>query len=442
MKGVVCQLHYHGGGCLRSVHGQSSGYCDAAWQFATAPQGLKVGDAVTFTLTGGGQAVDLRVEVRDAKTEKGPAEASAETSPRTGGGEAADLEIRPDESTMPLKRGPEPAVQRKLQRNMTRFHNANPEQQLDMLLTAEQRLNAVLAADEVDGAALCSLVNQLAGFLHAPGDTFEVSSSTGDASVAAGCKTAGLQQKVRKLLIDCLELLDLGDIPTYDLVETALQHIAQLVMLRKMKQNQPDEDPSSRSSRKRSLAVTQWQTLAALVGTNQDDSLPVARADAAKRKGTKRKDRASSVGGEYQPNSKVRKLPSVFRLEEAVTVACSRCGTTMTSPWFWRHPRHETDHVLVPHKGHESCHSKFGKACPWLPLDGRAYVGDRFSSMDFCHHKCRRTQCVACGGADICQHKKRVFFCKLCKAERAAAQVAVRKGKMLDQLHGLCHMAF
>eukprot|EP00438_Fugacium_kawagutii_P002925 Skav216239 [mRNA] locus=scaffold5243:97669:97911:- [translate_table: standard] len=58
MKGTVCQLHYHSGGCLRSVHPDGPS-CEAAWPFATAPQGLKVGDAVTFTLTGG-QAVDLR----------------------------------------------------------------------------------------------------------------------------------------------------------------------------------------------------------------------------------------------------------------------------------------------------------------------------------------------------------------------------------------------
>eukprot|EP00438_Fugacium_kawagutii_P013799 Skav214478 [mRNA] locus=scaffold1167:336563:337306:+ [translate_table: standard] len=61
MKGTVCQLHYHGGGCLRSVHPRPDGSSSvAAWPFATAPHGLKVGDAVTFTLTEGGQAVDLR----------------------------------------------------------------------------------------------------------------------------------------------------------------------------------------------------------------------------------------------------------------------------------------------------------------------------------------------------------------------------------------------
>lgn len=43
---------------------------------------------------------------------------------------------------MPPERCLEPAAaaQRKLQRTMTRFHNANPDQQLEMLLKAEEGL--------------------------------------------------------------------------------------------------------------------------------------------------------------------------------------------------------------------------------------------------------------------------------------------------------------
>eukprot|EP00438_Fugacium_kawagutii_P034112 Skav223653 [mRNA] locus=scaffold4170:6728:7371:+ [translate_table: standard] len=116
MKGTVCQLNYYGGGCLRSVHpGPDGSNCEAAWPFATAPLGLKVGDAVTFTLTEGGQAVDLQgawgmvdrqnlaadwacfttsldtlmplrsaVTANEPKTERDP-ELAAMTSPRTDG---------------------------------------------------------------------------------------------------------------------------------------------------------------------------------------------------------------------------------------------------------------------------------------------------------------------------------------------------------------------
>eukprot|EP00438_Fugacium_kawagutii_P028620 Skav212751 [mRNA] locus=scaffold2545:96056:96766:- [translate_table: standard] len=167
----------------------------------------------------------------------------------------------------------------------------------------------------MDGTALCSLANQLAGFLHAPGETIEVTSGTGDVSAVAGCKNAGMQYKVRKLLIDCLQLLDLTDSTTYSLVKTALQHIAQLMTLEKLNGNQRgDQDPCS-LTRKRQSAVDQWQTLAALVGTNEDDALPLVLPDAVP--GVKRevrmrgKDRASSKSGCYQPNAKVRKLSSV-----------------------------------------------------------------------------------------------------------------------------------
>eukprot|EP00438_Fugacium_kawagutii_P034113 Skav223654 [mRNA] locus=scaffold4170:15560:17730:+ [translate_table: standard] len=222
MKGTVCQLNYYGGGCLRSVHpGPDGSNCEAAWPFATAPLGLKVGDAVTFTLTEGGQAVDLQGAW-----------------------------------------------------GMVYPHNF-----------------------PVDW-------------------TIAVASGDGDASAVAGSRNAGLQQKVRKLLIGCLELLDLTDGTTHELVDTALQHIRDLVMVKTLSQNQPsDGDASSSLKRKHKVAEDQWQALAALVGTHPDDASALVRADAvpgeaAKRKVLKGKDRASSAGGHYQPSSKVKKLDS------------------------------------------------------------------------------------------------------------------------------------
>eukprot|EP00438_Fugacium_kawagutii_P029215 Skav229550 [mRNA] locus=scaffold568:316865:328633:+ [translate_table: standard] len=382
MKGIVCQLHYHGGGCLRP-DGSS---CDAAWPFATAVHGIKVGDAVTFTLTEGGQAVDLQVAASgpwerqavdlqvaagEPKTDR-DLETAAMTSPRADGEEAAAPKVRADEPKIPFQRVLEAtAGRRKLQRNMNRFHNANLEEQFEMLKRAEERLSAVkLARDEMDGTALCSLVNKLAGFLHAPGGTIAVASGTGDASAVAGPRNAGLQQKVRKLLIDCLEFLDLSDSITYESVDAALQHIKDLMMLQKLNQNQPADDPSSSLNRQRSLAIDQWQTLAALVGTNQDDSFRPAPADAVPGTAAKReammlgKDRASAKSGSYQPNIKVRNLKSVREdVNDVVTLKCSECHQTMMSTWFWRHPKNETVHVLVPENGHGPCRQKVGRKC-------------------------------------------------------------------------------
>eukprot|EP00438_Fugacium_kawagutii_P028618 Skav212749 [mRNA] locus=scaffold2545:12766:14181:- [translate_table: standard] len=416
MKGTVCQLHYQGGGCLRSMYLRPAGFsCAALWSFATAPQGLNVGDAVTFTLTEGGQAVDLRVAASEPKTEGDP-----EPSLRTGGGEASAPKA--DEPKILT------AAQRKLQRNMNRFHNANLEEQLEMLLRAEEELNAVKAREELDGTALCILVNKLAGFLHAPGETIAVRGS-GDASAAG----SGLQQKVRKLLIDCLELLDLSDSTTKELVDTALQHIAQLMTLKKLNENQPAKDPSSSMSRKRSIALTQWQTLAALVGTDREDALLLAPAvipgEAQKHTGMKRKDMASIEDGHYQPSAKVRNLTSVREdVLNGVTLKCSECEQTITSTWFWHHPKNETVYVLVSDHGHGACSRKMGRTCPWLPIDGRPRKTDNFKDLDFCHHRCRRSKCVACGGSEICEHSKRHSRCKFCKGRKQAARVN-RSGK-------------
>eukprot|EP00438_Fugacium_kawagutii_P018698 Skav214162 [mRNA] locus=scaffold945:148030:149289:- [translate_table: standard] len=417
------------------------------WHFAMAPLGLKIGDLVTFKLTEGGQAVDLQaaaswqLQVANLQTEASKPRAEGEPGPAAKTGARIDLQLRADEPEIPRQRGLEPsAAQRKLQRNMSRFHNANVEQQLEMLLKAEQRLNALLAGDEVDGAALCSLVNKLAGFLHAPGNTIQVatSSGTGDASLMAGSRNAGLQRKVRKLLIGCLELLDLSDSTTYALVETAVQHIAQLVIYQKLSQNQLcDEDPASSINRKCSTAVTQWQMLAALVGASQDDAVLLAPADVVHGKAGRgvlmmNKDKGSVKSGSYQPNIRVRKLPSVREDNlDAVTMKCSECHQIMTSNWFWHHPKKETIYVLVPNSGHKFCSTKMGRKVPWLPVDGRPSVGDDFSKLDFCAHNHQRSRCVACGGSMVCKHKKRYDNCKFCKGRRQAARAncALRIGR-------------
>eukprot|EP00438_Fugacium_kawagutii_P006563 Skav231716 [mRNA] locus=scaffold2515:19781:20707:+ [translate_table: standard] len=210
----------------------------------------------------------------------------------------------------------------------------------------------------MDGTALCSLVNKLAGFLRAPGATVEVASGTGDASTVAS-RNAGLQRKVRKLLIDCLELLDLTDSTTCELVDTALQHIKDLVALNKLNQNQPaDQHPSVRLNRKRKFAIDQWQTLAALVGTYQDDALSLAPADevgeVGKRtgpKGIKRKDMASVEGGQYQPSAKVRKLPFASENSRSNIQHCFVSG--LKRPGQRRQPGHRHLEVLAMPSDHD-----------------------------------------------------------------------------------------
>eukprot|EP00438_Fugacium_kawagutii_P002924 Skav216238 [mRNA] locus=scaffold5243:95683:96741:- [translate_table: standard] len=291
----------------------------------------------------------------------------------------------------------------------------------------------------MDGAALCKLVNQLAAFLHAPGETIAVSSGTGEAALVAGPKNAWLQQKVRKLLISCLELLDLSDSTTYESVACAVKHVAQLVMLKKLNQSQrSDEEPSGSINRKRKFAADQWQTLAALVGTQRDDVLPLTPSDAVPSKAAnpKGKDRASLKDGYYLPNIKVRSSKSVSEdKSKVVTLKCSECEQTMTSTWFWTHPKKETVHVLVPTLGHPACNRKMGRKCPWLPVDGRPHKVDNFDRLDFCPHKLIRSDCHACGGSSLCEHNKRYDKCGFCKGRRQATRMTrIEKGLFSNSL--------
>ena len=123
---------------------------------------------------------------------------------------------------------------RKLQRSIARFHNADLEERLQMIEAAESLLSDLLNAVELDGDAVCKLLCRCAGWLHAPG-SFEakhVAAEVAASEVATVSQLSGpsdLQCRVRRLLISALSSLDLGDITTYQAVETAVRHILQLM---------------------------------------------------------------------------------------------------------------------------------------------------------------------------------------------------------------------
>lgn len=120
----------------------------------------------------------------------------------------------------------------------------------------------------------------------------------------------------------------------------------------------------------------------------------------------------------------------------SVTLKCSECEQTVRSTWFWRHPKLETLHILVPNHGHRACGQKMGRKCPWFPVGDQPSKLDSFDKLDFCDHKIRRTKCFACGGSDICEHEKQYSKCKLCKGRRQAARVNTADRKRA------CHQAW
>ena len=118
--------------------------------------------------------------------------------------------------------------------------------------------------------------------------------------------------------------------------------------------------------------------------------------------------------GAYYPSKKVKGLDSVFRSDEAVRLECPMCHESLSSNWYWQHPKTEDVYVLVPSKGHSACNRKVGKRCYWR-ADGKPTLLDNFQQLDFCPHHRRRVVCRDCGGSQICCHQKPWYHCAVCK---------------------------
>eukprot|EP00435_Cladocopium_sp_Y103_P037401 s45_g9.t2 len=279
--GFVCQLHYQGGGSLLC---QTS--TENSWQvpFARAPPEVRVGHSVTFSLAADGNlAVDLEVIQEKAATSSKP---------------ASSISKQPS---------------RKLQRSITRFHNADLQERLQMISAAENLLGDLLNAVELDGDAICKLLCRCAGWLHPPGSC-EVKSVVAT-KVATVSRSSDVQNRVRRLVILALSSLDLSDVTTYRAVETALLYILQLL--------QGKEELLTGNGT--SLAIRQWRQLHELLVTAGAQHPRKRKASSLAPEGLKDKaarrlpkDRSIAIEGVFRPNERIRSLPAVFQAPDQV----------------------------------------------------------------------------------------------------------------------------
>eukprot|EP00438_Fugacium_kawagutii_P015112 Skav214603 [mRNA] locus=scaffold57:871237:879493:- [translate_table: standard] len=392
--GYVCQLFYGGGGLL--LYQNSVGDSKQRLPFAPAShqRSLRIGQTVSFSLSqqakGREEAVDLQIVERGVHSVRGPRVGDEQSQADAGPGQ-------PDRAWRI----------RRLQRQISRFHNAEQDEKRRMLREAQESVTALLAAEELDGDAICRWVSRLAAWLSAPRS---IGSASGEAMEPS--TSDDLQNLVRKLLLACLRHLDLTDDATYRAVEAALVHITQLL--------QKKSDFSSLSSgRAGKLAVKQWRKLRSLLPAAAWNPMELT---AAKRNAshspserTRRtkivrrltKDRAIvGVNSMYRPNDRVRSLPMVSMTETHVPLKCSQCTARITTSWVWKHPRTGEVYALVPFNGHAACKKVLGKRCPWLSLNGTLTLLDKFSHLDFCHHNRRKSICKECGGEEICPHHR------------------------------------
>ena len=352
--GLVCQLHYQGGGYLlyQDTLGES-----LQVPFITAPY-LRIGQQVFFSLnqsSGRSEAVDIQIIPMDAKTKsnclddtnltdakerwkntsKVGSSHSNSTIDMQHGALAVGLRVASSKDIQPqnipttfdemLEQGV--SVQsKKLQCTIGRFRNANLEERLAMIKGAEDLLHHLLDQAVLDGDAICKVVRKCAGWLHVP-ISFEKRNMEIGANDPLTCCRVELQFRVRRLLISALSHLDLTDTTTYKAIEAALTFLAKMVL-----QHQSHRFSSSRDGN----AVTQWKELKALVFQLQETETKQETKQYVKVTMTGQKrmlgpDRASASEGIYHPNARVRSLTSVFTLEKHIQLPSQKWYNF----WIW-----------------------------------------------------------------------------------------------------------
>ena len=389
--GTVCQLSYDGAGSV--LYTNSCGE-RRILPFASMPF-LQIGQVVSFSICETAhhcEAVDLRAHAGSIQWKEGEQKVNDTV--------AKSQEV---DASSSAGDGPVLSQTRRLQRSIGVFQNADSQERLDMVRRAEDLLQQLLEEPEIDGDGICKLVRRCVGWLHVPipfdrptvaknqdSNTDEVNPEEHPS------EHSNLQGRVRRLLILALNSLDLTDAVTFQAVEEALNYIRILLQ------------QAERSGFEARVARSkQWRQLTLLVG-QQRDSL-------------KRKDAASSANGIFQPSKKVMNLPLVFKSGEQVQLTCSRCSHSIISSWFWRHPKTEKVHVLVPHKGHLPC-SRL-KKWPWIVEGDAVQKNDHLNELDFCPHHREKAKCRDCGGRQFCVHNRLKYDCKFCKTPRRTQQV-------------------
>ena len=410
--GHVCQLNYDGGG--RVLLETLNGDC-CSLSFVRGPY-LQIGQRVSFsilTLSGQNEAIDVQ------KVFPG-------------------VDNRPDDETLmlgrqlmqPCKWDGSERRNRKLQRSIAKFRNADLQERMELVICAEEQLSCLLNAAEIDGDAICKLVCTCSGWLHPP-----VGRGPGNAGKLMNChegdksgEESQLQGRVRKLLIMAFINLDLTDAPTYKAVEAAVTYITVLLENFQPQSYEKVDDPN-RGKKLMHGAAGQWSQLQhLLIGQHTAQTCLQADVDLqvpaskAQHRPLSARDRATCMDCSYRPNQKIINLTSVSNSETFVRLKCSHCSHIITSSWVCRHPQTGKLHVLVPQHSHAPCLTKgtkskgrLGKKVVWQALNDMPTKRDNLGHLEFCLHNRQKSKCGDCGGLEVCKHNRRRYACHMCR---------------------------
>ena len=433
LRGRVCQLNYNGSGILEIL---STVGLPKHVPFLKSPVPLGVGQRVRFRLLSSHddvQAVDIGLEPHAQLLGREVPQFLEDTNDlkTTSTGESPKKsQLLASEDVMSLV--PAQSHSRCFLRRMRQFQNSDPREQAQLVIEAERSLQKLLCQSTLDGDAICRLARKCASWLHPPVlQTSQQKQSDQKSVRGTEDHIENLQGRVRKILINALNHLDLQDPSTFKAMKAALFYMASLCERLEKKYG------FSSVLAQATPARTQWLELKTLLEDSRLESLsetilkveesrppsPLAQDQQMKRViQRKKRKRRGQVVEYYEPTARIKALSTVSQ-GVPVKLKCSECPFTLTSSWYLQHPKTLKCSVIAPRDGHETCQQDLKKRCSWKNLDGSPVVRAFGSDLEYCPHQRLLVFCKSCGGGRVCVHGKRRDRCQECKHLYAGRRV-------------------
>mmetsp|Transcript_30266 Transcript_30266/g.96454 ORF Transcript_30266/g.96454 Transcript_30266/m.96454 type:complete len:357 (+) Transcript_30266:202-1272(+) len=326
---------------------------------------------------------------------------------------------------------------RELQKRDISSCRALTEQDRTVAISKDARL-AMEALGARDAIEIVRLVGRLVGYLESPrrqGDSRVHSVSVDVASekdfTGISCRHIGPSQ-LRHVILCLLGVvdergLDTNDVGTRKLLKIPFSHIASLLKTHRLD---------------RLTGKEQWIEFSRVAsGLDVGPDPQVALSGIVKwphQPFLKNSERAR-VFGNYEPNTRVKTCSTVLHdVSEPKVLKCFKCPYTITSSWYFVHPKTGKRGVLVPHNGHMACR-KGSLLAPYRPADGSPCRLDKLANIAFCHHTTLPHACRHCNPSAFCSHGRRRSHCQVCgicclKRRRTSRTCAVVGAKVEPSL--------
>ena len=441
LRGRVCQLNYNCSGMLEPL---PMAGLPKHILFLKSPLSLRVGQTVRFRIVRRGDdvqavGINLEYEVKTRQEREMPKFTVDASDFNTSSTLGTIVEKTQFDSGDVIKLVPGQRYSRCFLRRMSQFRNSDQAKQVQLVIEAERSLDKLPCQSTLDGDAICRLARKCASWLHPPMLQSANPLGQSDHKIAEGTEVqVQLQERIRKIVIEALNHLDLEDPFTVDAMKAALLYMASLCQ-------RLDEKCISSSTTVATPARKQWQELKGLLEASgvvsngmsyqrsclkvEDESkrgsLPraantqdqmkemadVVRVACVEREHEPKRRRRTTEY--YEPTATIKALSTVSE-GTPVKLMCSECPFTMTSSWYLQHPKTLKRSVIAPRDGHNICRQK-GKNCYWKNLDGGPVVMSFLTNFKYCPHKRLLSNCASCGGVRMCIHARQRSDCKECK---------------------------